>query len=139
MNEARMKILEMLSKGKISVEEASALLEKVIVREQAPEAEPVTEQNGSAPVRKGVPKYLRVVVDSADGDKVNVRVPMSLIRTGLKLSSLMPADASEAMQEKGIDLSVLKDLDGEELVEALRELTVDVDSADGDKVRVFTE
>lgn len=139
MNEARMKILEMLSKGKISVEEASALLEKVIVREQAPEAEPVTEENGSVPVRKGVPKYLRVVVDSSDGDKVNVRVPLSLIRTGLKLSSLMPADAAEAVSERGIDLSALKDLDGEELVEALRELTVDVDSADGDKVRVFTE
>jgi len=86
-----------------------------------------------------VPKYLRVVVDSADGDKVNVRVPMSLIRTGLKLSSLMPADAAEAVLEKGIDLSALKNLDGEELVEALRELSVDVDSADGDKVRVFTE
>jgi len=139
MNEARMKIHEMLSKGKISVEEASALLEKVIVREQAPEAEPAGETNGSAPVRKGVPKYLRVVVDSADGDKVNVRVPMSLIRTGLKLSSLMPADAAEAVLEKGIDLSALKNLDGEELVEALRELSVDVDSADGDKVRVFTE
>jgi hypothetical protein len=139
MNEARMKILEMLSKGKISVEEASALLEKVIVREQAPETEPVTEENGSVPVRKGVPKYLRVVVDSSDGDKVNVRVPLSLIRTGLKLSSLMPADAAEAVSERGIDLSALKDLDGEELVEALRELTVDVDSADGDKVRVFTE
>lgn len=139
MNEARMKILEMLSKGRISVEEASALLEKVIVREQAPETEAVVEGNGNAPVRKGVPRYLRVVVDSADGDKVNVRVPMSLIRTGLKLSSLMPAEAAEAVSERGIDLSALKDLDGEELVEALRELTVDVDSADGDKVRVFTE
>ncbi len=37
MNDAGMKILEMLSKGKISVEEASALPEKVIVRELAPE------------------------------------------------------------------------------------------------------
>lgn len=137
MNEARMKILEMLSKGKITVEEASALLEKVIVREQEPEEIPAGQDE--SPVRKGTPRYLRVVVDSSDGDKVNVRVPMSLIRTGLKLSSLMPAEAASAVQEKGIDLSVLKDLDGEELVEALRELTVDVDSADGDKVRVFTE
>jgi hypothetical protein len=139
MNEARMKVLEMLSKGKITVEEASALLEKVIVREQAPEVETPGQEPEGTQVRKGTPKYLRVVVDSSDGDKVNVRVPMSLIRTGLKLSSLMPADAASAVAEKGIDLTVLKDLDGEELVEALRELTVDVDSADGDKVRVFTE
>lgn len=138
MNEARMKILEMLSKGKISVEEASALLEKVMVREQVPASDPSPVEEPSAPGRS-VPRYLRVVVDSSDGDKVNVRVPMSLIRTGLKLSSLMPQEAASAVAEKGIDLSVLKDLDGEELVEALRELTVDVDSADGDKVRVFTE
>lgn len=138
MNEARMKILEMLSKGKISVEEASALLEKVIERDQTPEAGGVQEEP-RASARKGVPRYLRVVVDSSDGDKVNVRVPMSLIKTGLKISSLMPAEAASAVADKGIDLSTLKDLDGDELVEALRELTVDVDSADGDKVRVFTE
>ncbi len=139
MNEARMKILEMLSKGKITVEEASALLEKVIVREQVPETDAAPEEAGGAPAKKGVPKYLRVMVDSSDGDKVNIRVPMSLIRTGLKLSSLMPADAASAVQEHGIDLSALKNLEGEELVDALRELTVDVDSADGDKVRIFTE
>jgi hypothetical protein len=140
MNEARMKILEMLSKGKITVEEASALLEKVIVREKEPEAEAASGDSSEAsPGKRGLPRYLRVMVDSNDGDKVNVRVPLSLIRTGLKLGSLMPAEAASAVQERGIDLSVLKDMDGEELVEALRELTVDVDSADGDKVRVFTE
>ncbi len=135
-----MKILEMLSKGKITVEEASALLEKVMVREREPEAEArAGESFEASPEKRGVPRYLRVVVDSNDGDKVNVRVPLSLIRTGLKFGSLMPAEAATAVQERGIDLSVLKDMDGEELVEALRELTVDVDSADGDKVRIFTE
>lgn len=134
MNNSRMKILEMLAEGKITADEASALLEKVNVSEKPePKAAEKSEPG------KGIPKYLRVVVDSADGDKVNVKVPMSLIRTGIKLSALMPSDAADAIKEQGIDLSMLRDLPTDELIEALRELEVNVDSADGDTVRVFTE
>ncbi len=135
MNNSRMKILEMLAEGKITADEASALLEKVNGSESAEPAPGKEKPEGGA----GMPKYLRVVVDSADGDKVNVKVPMSLIRTGIKLSALMPADAADAVKEQGIDLSSLRDLPTEELIEALRELEVNVDSADGDTVRVFTE
>ncbi len=134
MNGSRMKILEMLAEGKITADEASALLEKVNVSEAPESKAPVSTEPGSA-----MPRYLRVVVDSADGDKVNVKVPMSLIRTGIKLSALMPADAADAVKEQGIDLSMLRDLPADELIEALRELEVNVDSADGDTVRVFTE
>ncbi len=129
-----MKILEMLSEGKITADEASSLLEKVSASESVtvPQAEE-TQTNHAAP------RYLRVVVDSADGDKVNVKVPMSLIKTGIKLSALMPADAADAIKDQGIDLSMLRDLPTDELIEALRELEVNVDSADGDTVKVFTE
>lgn len=134
MNNPRMKILEMLAEGKITADEASALLEKINTSEKVEEVPEETSEPGRKP-----PKYLRVVVDSSDGDKVNVKVPMSLIRTGIKLSALMPEDAADAVKDQGIDLSALRDLPTDELVEALRELTVDVDSANGDKVRVFTE
>jgi hypothetical protein len=77
------------------------------------------------------------VVDGED--KVNVRVPIALIRTGIKLSTLVPLSASEHLSEHGIDLSQFNDLDGEELMNALRELRVDVDAGDGDIVRVFCE
>jgi len=43
------------------------------------------------------------------------------------------------MSTHGFDLSQLSKLDGDELIEALGDLQVDVDSANGDKVRVFTE
>jgi hypothetical protein len=140
MDESRKKILEMLSEGKISVEEATALLEKV----SEPPAGQVRERDEASDeavsTRAGSnPRFLRVVVDSSDGDKVNVRVPLSLIRTGIKLGALMPKNAAEAVSEHGFDLSALASLDTEELISALRELTVDVDSSDGDKVRVFTE
>jgi hypothetical protein len=127
-----MKILEMLAEGKISADEASALLEKVNSSES-------TEISTSDNIGTGLPRYLRVVVDSADGDKVNVKVPLSLIRTGIKLSALMPAEAAEAVKDQGIDLSMLRDLPTDDLIEALRELEVNVDSANGDTVRVFTE
>jgi len=134
MNGSRMKILEMLAEGKITADEASALLEKVNVSEKPEGGTPETREPHSA-----MPRYLRVVVDSSDGDKVNVKVPMSLIRTGIKLSALMPAEAADAVMEQGIDLSMLRDLPTDELIEALRELEINVDSADGDTVRVFTE
>jgi hypothetical protein len=62
-----------------------------------------------------------------------------LIRTGIKLSTLLPLTASEHLTEHGIDLSQFNNLDGDELTEALRELHVEVDTEDGDIVRVFCE
>ena len=135
-NDSHKKILEMLAGGKITVDEAAALLSK-LQKTDAVEEEVIETESGE--VRKRTPRYLRVVVDSANGDKVNVRVPMSLLKTGIKLSALLPGNAAEQMSSHGFDLSQLSRLDGDELIEALSDLTVDVDSADGDKVRVFTE
>jgi hypothetical protein len=78
-------------------------------------------------------------VDSNDGDKVNVRVPINLIRTGIKLGAILPQGASERIQASGIDLSDLTTLADEELVEALADLQVDVNSEDGDQVRIYCE
>ncbi len=133
MSESRKKILNMLAEKKITVEEAALLLEKLSGSEEPAPAEQ------SAPQPSKAPRFLRIVVDSQDGDKVNVKVPLSLIRTGIKLGSLMPREAAETVSETGLDLSALGQLDEDELAKALSELTVDVDSADGDKVRVFAE
>lgn len=136
-NESQKKILEMLSEGKISVEEATALLSRLGGTKEQEEVEtPETESEG---VSRKVPKYLRVVVDSADGDKVNVRVPLSLIKTGIKLSALVPGNAADQISSHGVDLSNLSSLDGDELIKALNDLQIDVESGDGDTVKVFTE
>lgn len=135
-NESQKKILEMLAEDRITVEEATALLSK-LGRSEEPD-EPADDPE-EAPARRRMPKYLRVIVDSADGDKVNVRVPLSLIRTGIKLSALVPGNAADRMSSHGLDLSQLSKLDGDELIQALNDMTVDVESADGDTVKVFTE
>lgn len=138
------KVLELLAAEKISVAEAERIIEKLAQPEKsAAEAggAPAQTAASAAPAKSNGahPRYLRVVVNSHDGDNVNVRVPMALIRTGIKLSALMPKNAREAVEAQGVDLSNLGNLGVDELPAALAELNVDITSSDGDKVRVFCE
>jgi hypothetical protein len=78
-----------------------------------------------------------VVVDDAD-HQVNVRVPMKLIRAGIKLSALIPQQAVDAAKaESGIDLSQINPENLDEIVDSLDDLTVDIDGKE--TVRVFCE
>jgi len=133
MTDERRKILEMLSEGKISAEDAERLLDKI---EAGPSSTPRPPRKPGEPSKI---KWLLVHVDSKDGDKVNVRVPISLIRTGIKLGAILPSGANERIQASGIDLNDLAKLADEDLMEALADLQVDVDSEDGDAVRVCCE
>ncbi len=153
----RKQVLEMLAEGKINAEEAERLLTKLenlenpATREAETEAEGTSDQteskeSGCCSELKGVGasnskklKYLRVLVNSEDGDSVNIQVPLALVRTGIKLSAMLPSDARKKLHEKGVDLSQFSELAGDDLIEALRDLNVDVDSVDGDKVRIFCE
>jgi hypothetical protein len=138
MNEERKKILDMLAEGKISSDDAERLLDKLGDGESGKSGthESSASDTGDRPSKL---KYLRVFVDSADGDKVNIRVPLALIGTGVKLAAVLPNDVNEKLGEQGVDLSKLSELDAEELKEALRDLQVDVDSGDGDTVRICCE
>ncbi|MBN2053634.1 hypothetical protein JW905_01850 [bacterium] len=141
MSESRKKILEMVADGRISVEEAAQLLAKVesaidmIPPSPDPEPAPAPPR---PPSRPPAPRFLRVVVDGGS-DRVNVKLPMSLLKAGIKLSALLPDSANEAVEEHGINLSNLASLDSAELIEALAELEVTVDGEDGEKVRIFCE
>jgi hypothetical protein len=138
MNEERKQVLEMLAQGKISAEDAERLLDKLEVGDAGDSAE--TSASASAGTEKPLKlKFLRIVVDSSEGDKVNIRIPLALIRTGIKLTTLLPNDVNEELDRKGVDLSKLTELDSAELHETLQDLQVDVDSNDGDVVRVFCE
>jgi hypothetical protein len=151
MNENRRQILEMLSAGKITAEEADRLLAAL---EPATAPYPRTYpgnasagNSSSLAEPKARAKYLRVQVEadeSTTGMKgattVNVRVPMQLLRAGVRLAGLIPKQAhdqlDEAFNKHGvpITLSQIKP-------ENLEDLTVDVDGKDGNttKVKVFCE
>jgi hypothetical protein len=132
MSEERKQILSMLSDGKITVEEAERLLEALNESPQEP------GDTGGKPK----PKFLCVVVNEKD-EKVNVRVPLALIRAGMKFSALMPEEAcskiNKKLLEKGIELDLLKlkPENIEELIAAFGDLTVDVGEEGEEKVRIF--
>ena len=77
---------------------------------------------------------LRIVVDSADGDKVRVNLPMALVQLAMEMGMEMP-------QVSGND--ALKDIDWEQVMELVRHGAmgnlIEVESADGDIVRIFVE
>ncbi len=136
----------MLAAGKITAEEAERLIAAL---EKEP---PVSASGGSEAGPKAKPKYLRVEVDSQNGHGhhgprlVNIRVPMQLLRAGVKLASLIPPQArdhvNDAMRERGVpfDMSQIKPENLEELIDQLNDLTIDVDEKDGQtKVRVYCE
>jgi hypothetical protein len=143
MTEERRQILRMLAENKITADEAERLLEAV--ERDLPEPLP-----GAGPRAKAKPKYLRVMVNYDDGTgtdtegRINVRVPLKLLRAGVRLTSLVPpralSKASEELDKAGypIDLAELKPQQLEELVDALDELSVDVDDP-GSTIRVFCE
>ena len=77
---------------------------------------------------------LRVTVDSAQGDKVRVNLPMALMEIAMEIGMEMPQiNGNEAL--KGIDMKKVLEMVRLGFVGNL----VEVDSADGDKVRIFVE
>ena len=136
MNEERKKVLEMLAEGKISADEAERLLETL--ESQATDKSP---QTALTKTLNNLPKYLFVKVDSVDGDKVNIRVPLKLIKAGIKLQALLPQDAqvkvNAKLNEKGINLDDFKAENFKDILDALSEFEMNVDDKKGDKVRIY--
>ncbi len=136
MNDNRRQVLDMLAEGKINSDEAERLI-AALERSDLPAARDTSAV-----------KYLRVLVDANDEQegptKVNVRVPMQLLRAGVRLTGVIPgharAQVNEALRKEGIlfDINKLTPDNLEEMVEQLRDLSVDVD-AERAEVRVFCE
>ena len=77
---------------------------------------------------------LRITVDSAQGDRVRVNLPIALVEIAMEIGMEMPQiNGNEAL--KGIDLKKVLEMVRLGYVGNL----VEVDSAEGDKVRIFVE
>ena len=143
MTDTTRQVLEMLSAGTITTDEADRLLNAL--RDPGRVA-PAAEKADSQPK----PRYLRVIVDTNDEDdgptKINIRVPLQLLRAGVRLASFMPVSAQAkvnvALQEQGIDfdISKIKPENIDELIDALRDASVDItQERDEVKIRIFSE
>jgi hypothetical protein len=138
MSVERKKVLELLSQGKINLEEAEKLLEK-LDSSAGTNREPAKEGTASkATDGKGI-RYLRVQVEKPGGDNVNLRIPMSFLRTQSGLSVILPQRVLDKLSESGIDVANFSKLRGQELEDALQQLNIDVDQKNGKKVRIFCE
>ncbi len=140
MNDDRKRILTMLADGKLTADEAEKLLDAMS-----------RGQNGVATLetpRPNRPKYFRVEVQADEGNahptRVNVRIPIQLLRAGVRLSALIPPKARDevnaALAREGVpfDISQIKPENLDELIDHLSEFTADVDASDA-KVRVYCE
>jgi hypothetical protein len=140
MNEDRKRVLALLADGKITADEAERLLDAMGRSAGVGTLEP--------PRTASRPKYFRVEVvsdeDSHNPTRVNVRIPIQLLRAGVRLSALIPPQARDevnaALAREGIpfDISQIRPENLDELIDHLSEFSVDVDSADA-KVRVYCE
>ena len=129
----------MLAEGKVSADEAERLLAAM-------------ERNRSVPCPPGVQRRAQVHCASwstptsvANGPtKVNIRVPMALLRAGVRLTSLMPPQARDQinaeMAKNGVpfDIGQMRPENLEEMIDQINDLQVDVDN-ERTKVRVFCE
>lgn len=122
MSEERTRILQMVSDGKIDAAQGVELL-KALKSNKAPDGTPPASTKAN---------WFRVrVTDLETGrTKVNVNLPFSLVRAGIKLGARFAPET--------------EDIEWEELIEAINEgasgKLVDVeDVEDGEKVEVFVE
>ncbi len=147
MAQNQKRILEMLANKEITLDEAHRMLGALEPDSGAPDI-PTREETRTV---KGRPKFLRVTVQPGpghehddDAERVNVKVPLALVRSGIKFASLLPRDVGDKVEAKlgnrgfGLDLRNLNPDDLDELVEALADLEVDVENKE-EKVRVFVE
>jgi len=138
----RIRILNMMKDGAITVEEAERLLSAGEPLRELPASEVALKD-----ARGRKPKKFRIVVDSAnDGAKpakVNIAIPISLIRTfGPVIAKNLPQEAKEELGRSGVDIArIMTDI--ESVIESgMEEDIVNVDTGEGDdkaKVRIYVE
>lgn len=78
---------------------------------------------------------LRIYVNSTDGDRVRVNVPMSLVKVGLELGMNVTAMTGGNDAMKNVDFSKIIDLVERGVIGKL----VEVESGDGDTVEIVVE
>jgi len=133
------RILAMVSEGKITVDEGEKLISAL----------GSGASDGKAPQgERPMPKFLKIDARSSGGDKedsVRVRVPLGLIRAGMKMRGLVPERArgriNDRLREKGIDVDLFEmsegDFDG--FIRVLSEIEIEADDGDSDRVSVRLE
>jgi hypothetical protein len=123
-SEERMKILKMISEGKINADEGTQLLSALSQRSEKPKP---------APSRSLAGRMLRVrVTDLNTGKtKVNVNVPMKLVDAGLNIAAQFAPEMENAHM-----MAAVKDALSENMIGKIVDVT---DEEDQEHVEIFVE
>lgn len=121
----KLRILKMVEEGKITAQQGAELLSALGVDEGADVAKIAYDK-----------KMLRILVDSATGDKVKIQFPVGAVRKILKATGKLPIPEAEL---EGVDLSGMMEAVAQCLDEEIEGDFVNVDTADGTTVRIFVD
>lgn len=120
------KILEMVKAGTISVEEGIQLLNAL-----EPKTTTQTTDTQKKPISE---RMIRILVDSEDGERVRVNLPMSLVKLGIDINNKLNV-GGKSIDLNGIDLNqILSQIDGD-----LDGELMTVDGKNGEKVRIIID
>lgn len=154
MSDDTRRVLDLLEQRKITGAAAHELLRALaaLPTTEDPKGEPQpTEPAGPSGPRPepARPRYLRVSVyrtgkEGRRDKDVNIRVPMAIVRSGIRLGALIPGFARERMsarlRERGVDVDLTK-IDPamiESLIKDLGEVNIDVNGGE-EQVRITCE
>lgn len=129
MNEEVIMVLKMVEEGKISADKAKDLIEALGYSSKNTEAiTPKTYED----------KFLKVEVLSHEGDKVNVQLPIKVIKEVIKITGKLPISTHiEGMD--GIDIDELMDTLVSCLDNKVMGEIVDICSSEGDTVKIVID
>jgi SHOCT-like protein len=145
MSDETRRVLELVAQGKVTVDEADQLLRAM----GAPTPEAGAAAAAPEDAERPKPRWLRINVHKSakeghhDKD-VNIRVPIAIIKSGMRLGALIPGPAGDQfaarMREKGLDVDFSK-LDAatvETMLKELSETNIQIDSGRA-QVRITCE
>ncbi len=124
LKEERKNILEMLSEGTINAEEAEKLLNAL-----KDDKDDFTQEVVVSKPKKGSFKMLKILVDSEDGDKVRIQIPVEFSKL------LKTAKFNGQIDNFDLDVDSIIDM----VTNGVEGEIVNIESADGDKVKIIVE
>jgi hypothetical protein len=123
LKQERMKILDLLTKGVITPEDAERLLSAMGDRK-----EPVVQEIVNT--KKAPFRMLKILIDSADGDVVKIEIPIEFAK--LLKSGKFNVDK---LDEMDIDMDALIQMINSGAIGEI----INITSADGDKIKIIVE
>lgn len=126
MREDLIKVLKMLSEGKINIEKCADLVEAIYKNKETN----ITNVNNYNE------KMFKIYVDSSEGDNVKINIPVVVLNSILKITGKLPIKNADL---EGVDLEMLAETISRAIESEILGEIVSVNSSKGDIVRIVIE